>query len=209
MMENDSFNNQLITGLDVREYFRDSVTTAVANQKLSVNTETVIYIVNLLTLFTRSENLFEKTEEGYEIRALALLYAETFEATTQAERNRCLQKLGDVALFISGLFSYSLNRSPVDVDYYAAMGGNAYSHLAESFRYSYQGKTISMVFSELSDKFLALVDVLAEINENTSQVSDSDVLRLYELWVKTGSERAAKKLQQIGIQPFPVTASRH
>ena len=188
--------DQLITGMDVREYFQDTVTTAVANQKLSVNTETILYIVNMLTGFTRTENLYEKTDEGYVIRALALLYAETVDAGTITERNKSLQRLGDIALFISGLFSYSLNRSLVDVDYYAAMGGNAYSNLADSMRHSYQGQTISMVFAELSEKFLALVDVLAEINENSMQTSDSDVLRLYELWLKTGSKRAAKKLQQ-------------
>lgn len=199
---------QLITGMDVREYFRDTVSTAVANRKLSVNAETILYIVNMLTGFTRTENLYEKTDEGYMIRALALLYAETVEARSITERNRSLQKLGDIALFISGLFSYSLNRSLVDVDYYAAMGGNAYSHLADSMRHSYQGQTISMVFAELSEKFLALVDVLAEINENCSQTSDSDILRLYELWLKTGSDRAAKRLQQNGVQPVLVTASR-
>ena len=139
---------------------------------------------------------------------MALIYAETIEAKSAGERNRCLQKLGDVALFISGLFSYSLNRSPVDVDYYAAMGGNAYSYLADSLRNSYQGKTISMVYAELSEKFPALVDVLAEINENTSQTSDSDVLRLYEVWLNTGSERAARKLQLSGIQPVAVSDSR-
>lgn len=200
--------DQLITGMDVREYFQDTVTTAVANQKLSVNTETILYIVNMLTGFTRTENLYEKTDEGYVIRALALLYAETVDAGTITERNKSLQRLGDIALFISGLFSYSLNRSLVDVDYYAAMGGNAYSNLADSMRHSYQGQTISMVFAELSEKFLALVDVLAEINENSMQTSDSDVLRLYELWLKTGSKRAAKKLQQNGVQPVLVTASR-
>jgi hypothetical protein len=200
--------DQLITGMDVREYFQDTVTTAVTNQKLSVNTETILYIVNMLTGFTRTENLYEKTDEGYMIRALALLYAETVDAKTITERNKSLQRLGDIALFISGLFSYSLNRSLVDVDYYAAMGGNAYSNLADSMRHSYQGQTISMVFAELSEKFLALVDVLAEINENSMQTSDSDVLRLYELWLKTGSQRAAKKLQQNGVQPVLVTAGR-
>ena len=54
--------DQLITGMDVREYFQDTVTTAVANQKLSVNTETILYIVNMLTGFTRTENLYEKTD---------------------------------------------------------------------------------------------------------------------------------------------------
>lgn len=201
--------DQLITGIDVREFFRDSLQHAVINQNLTVNTETIYYIVNMLTCFTRSENLYEKTEDGYVIKALALIYADSCEAKTASERNQSLQKLGDIALFISGLFSYSLNRSLVDVDYYAAMGGNAYAHLADVTRNRFQGETRSMVFAELSEKFLALADVLAEINENCSQVSDSDIMRLYELWLKTGSERLAKQLQQNGVQPIVISERKH
>jgi len=198
----------LITDMNIREYFRDTVCTAVAKQQLTVNEETIIYIVNMLASFMRSETLFEKTADGHVIRALAMIYADTINAETTLEKHRVLQRLGDIALFISGLFSYSLYRSLVDVDYYAAMGGNAYAHLADSMRHSYRGQTISMVFSELSRKFMALVDVLAEINENCNLASDSDILRLYELWLKTGNQRAAKLLQQNGIQPVSVTASR-
>lgn len=204
----DHTRDRLITRMDVREYFRDSIFTAVANQHLTINTETILYIVNMLTSFTRSENLYERTDDGYIIKALALMYAETIAATSKSERNKSLQRLGDIALFITGLFSYSLNRSLVDVDYYAAMGGNAYACLAAATRHSYQGQTISMVFAELSEKFQALVEVLAEINENCSLASDSDVLRVYELWLKTGSRRAARRLQQNGVLPVPVTISK-
>jgi len=204
-----NIDTQLITGMDVSDYFRDSVTTAAANQNLEINTETILYVVNMLTSFVRAENLYEKTDDGYMIRALALIYADSIDAATTAERNRILQRLGDIALFISGLFSYSLNRSLVDVDYYAAIGGNAYANLADTTRRGFQGQTVSMVFSELSDKFLSLVDILAEVNENCSQKSDSDIMRLYELWLKTGSERVAKQLQKFGIQPVSLSSRRH
>jgi len=201
-------NDLLITGMDVREYFRDSITSAVSRQNLEINTETILYVVNMLTTFIRSENLYEKTDDGYMIKALALIYAESLDADTATEKNRILQRLGDIALFIAGLFSYSLNRSLVDVDYYAALGGNAYANLADSTRHSYQCQTISMVFAELSEKFLSLVDVLAEFNDNCSQTSDSDIMRLYELWLKTGSQRAAKLLQKNGVQPVLITGRK-
>lgn len=204
-----NIDTQLITGMDVSDYFRDSVTTAATNQNLEINTETILYVVNMLTSFVRAENLYEKTDDGYMIRALALIYADSVEAVTTAERNRILQRLGDIALFISGLFSYSLNRSLVDVDYYAAIGGNAYANLADATRRGFQGRTVSMVFSELSDKFLSLVDVLAEVNENCSKKSDSDIMRLYELWLKTGSERVARQLQKFGIQPVSISSNSH
>ena len=197
--------SRLITEIDVREYFRESVTTAATNQHIDINTETILYIVNMLTSFLRSENFYEKTEDGYMIRALALIYADCVDAATTTEKNLLLQRLGDIALFISGVFSYSLNRSPVDVDYYAALGGIAYANLAESARNGYRSQTHSMVFAELSDKFLSLVDVLAEVNDKNAHSSDSDIMRLYELWLKTGSQRIAKILQRNGIQPVHIS----
>ena len=49
----------------------------------------------------------------------------------------------------------------------------------------------------LSEKFIELVDVLSEIGENCGISNDSNVLRLYELWMKTGSRRLARRLHRI------------
>jgi hypothetical protein len=35
--------------------------------------------------------------------------------------------------------------------------------------------------------------------------SSKDVLRLYELWLKTGSRRAQGLLRELGVQPAPVS----
>lgn len=201
----DEVQEQLITGMDLREYFRESVNKAVINQNLIVQEETVFYVVNMMTEFSRSERFYEKTTDGLMLKALALIYADALEASSTSEKNKSLQRLGDLALFISGLFADSLNRSLVDIDYYIAMGGAAYACLADQTRYTYNGCTFSKVFGELSEKFIGLVDVLAEISEKSNFTSDSDVLRLYELWMKTGSKRLADKLQELGIQPFTVT----
>ena len=107
---------QLVTGVGIREYFQDAVQAALINQRLSVCDETVIYIVNLLTVFVRAEQLFESTEDGLRLKPLVMIYAEVIEARSDNERDRSLQKLGDIALFISGLFAHSLSRSLVDVD---------------------------------------------------------------------------------------------
>ena len=132
-------NNELITDLDIREFFQDSVQSALSNQHISVCDETVIYVVNLLTVFVRTERLYESTSDGIMIKPLALIYAEAVEAQSTSERDSALKKLGDIALFISGLFANSLSRSVVDVDYYIALGGNAYGHLAGSSRVSRNG----------------------------------------------------------------------
>ena len=48
-----------------------------------------------------------------------------------SERNRALQRLGDVSLFIAGFFAGSFARKLVDIDYHIAMGGRAYGSLAD------------------------------------------------------------------------------
>lgn len=201
-------DEQLITETSLQEYFQGSVSDALDNQNVKAGDDTIHYVVNLLTSFSRAERLFERTPDGMMIRPLALLYAEAAEGKTVDERNRALRRLGDVALFISGVFSQSLNRCVVDVDYYVSMGGSAYSHLSDTMRTSNHGRAMSSIFDELASKFVAFVDVLGEVSEGPNRRNDIDVLRQYELWLRTGSERAAERLRAAGIQPSTGASSR-
>jgi hypothetical protein len=201
-------DEQLITETSLEEYFQSSISDALENQKLKAGADTVHYVVSLLTSFARSEQLFERTPDGVMIRPLALLYAEAVEGTTVDERNRALRRLGDVALFISGVFSQSLNRCAVDIDYYVAMGGSAYSYLSDMMRGTHRGRAMSAIYDELSSKFVDFVDVLGEVSEANACNNDADVLRQYEIWLRTGSTRAAGRLRAAGIQPSANASSR-
>lgn len=204
-------NDALITGMNVREYFHDSVAMAIDNQQVAAAEETVYYIVNLLTLFSRADALFERTPDGVMIRPLASFFEEAVEAPTPEQRNTALQRLGDVALFISGVFSDSLKGRLVDVDYYIAMGGSAYGSLSDGVRGSMQGRALAGIFDELAVKFTCFVDVLGEVSDNTHLAGDTDLLRCYDLWSKTGSQRAASKLRRHGIEPSAqnLSGNRH
>jgi hypothetical protein len=191
----------LITDMNVREFFRDSVRDALNHQKLDAAEDTVFYVVNLLVYFSRAENLFTATPDGPLLQPLALIYAEAVEARGAQERQAALRRLGDVALLIAGLFSASLSRKLVDVDYYIAMGGSAYGHLADLQRGSNVHRSFCAIFGELAHKFQRFVDVLDEVRDKTHLGSSTDVLRLYEIWLKTGSPRAGERLRQLGIQP--------
>lgn len=198
----------LITEKSAREYFQDSISDALNNQQVDAAEDTVYYVVNLLANFIRSENLFERTPDGVIIKPLAEHYAEAIEGRTSAEQHRALRRLGDVALFISGVFSQSLNRKVIDVDYYCAMGGSAYGYLSDNMRGSAGARTLTEIFEELSNKFVDFVDVLAEVSERTHMNNDADIMRVYELWVRTGSRRAARTLRSIGIEPAEASVSR-
>lgn len=197
----------VITAPDVREYFRDQVHSALENQHVEVDTQTTNYLVNLLTTFVDSKQLFEQSEDGPELRPLALHYLDAVGAPNSESSGAALKKLGDVALFISGVFSGSLNRKVVDVDYYIAMGCAAYGRLHE-LMVGLRAQSVASVFAELAAKFPALVDVLAEFGESSNLNSNSDVLRLYEIWLKTGSPRALQKLRRLGLQPAEAMVSR-
>lgn len=200
--------DQLITDVDVREFFQEAVQSAIANQHLTVSGETEVYLGNLLTSFINSERLYDHTPDGIMIRPLAQHYLEALEATNSIDRINALRRLGDISLFISGLFSHSLSRSLVDVDYYISMGGNAYGYLSDAnHRSTVTG--LKQVFAELSRKFTELVDVLAEVGEAANLANNNNVLRLYEIWLKSGSKRAADKLKLKGIHPVRTRMLHH
>ena len=57
------------------------------------------------------------------------------------------------------------------------------------------------VFSELATRFVGFADVLSEVSERSTLRSSTDVLRLYEKWLRTGSSRDRDKLIERGIVP--------
>ena len=45
------------------------------------------------------------------------------------------------------------------------------------------------------------MDALNEVSETSYTHSDRDVLRLYEIWLKTGSARSYALLKRLGVDP--------
>jgi hypothetical protein len=199
---------ELQTVSDVREFFREALHTALERQHLHVQDHTEHYIVNLLAMFSHTDALFEPDADRAQLKPLALLLAEAVEAPDDRQRFRTLQRLGDVALFVAGFMAGGLTRRPVDVDYHIAMGGRAYGTLAHAPYHGAQ-RVLGGVFEELARKFQPLVDALNEIGEGASKHSPRDVLRLYELWHKTGSARAHRLLLKLGIRPVAAGALAH
>ena len=193
---------------NLRDYFRESIDAAIESQGVRVDPHAAHYVVNLLTIFSRSEDLYEDHNDVYGIRPLALMLADAATARSQAERSFSLQRIGDVALFIAGFFADSLAHKVVDLDYYIYMGGNAYGSLSEEIRGTARGRALAGVYRELAYKFQVVVDVLNEVRDGARNSSDIDVLRTYEVWLRTGSKRAAELLKQNGVIPLPQSGNR-
>src|SRR5215813_7006286 len=197
-MEEHEATKPLVAVTNLREFFHDSMQKALRHQKVNVDDHTEHYVVNVLTMFARSEELYEQTPEGTRLKPLAHMLAEASEAATTEQRDRALRRLGDVSLFIAGFFAHSFARKLVDIDYHIAMGGRAYGTLADSTRSTIRGHAFTAVFLELAQKFQRLVDVLNDVAEMAYTHTDKDILRLYEIWMKTGSPRAFAILQRLG-----------
>jgi hypothetical protein len=178
------------------EFFREQVEKAMEHQKVSTSAFTEFYLVNLLAGCVNGE--LPPSEPGFDETPLALLYVRAHQAS-RFERARLLRTLGDRALFVSGFFADSVSGKVVDLDYYKAMGGQAYGRLSQEAEASvlYGG-----VFSELAGRFTQFVDVLAEVSEQSRLGSNKSLLRLYERWILTGSRRDAALLAQRGMAPL-------
>ncbi len=133
----------LVAVSSLREFFRDAFHTASQHQHLDIDEQAEQYVVNLLTMFSRADALYERTPDGLRIKPLAHMLADALEAPSASARQRGLQRLGDVSL------------------------------------------------SDMSYRY-----------------SDADILRLYEIWMKTGSPRARGLLRQLGVQPVTAAGAR-
>jgi hypothetical protein len=191
---------------NLTEFFRDGFTKALANQHVTLDEHTSHYVVSLLVLYSRTEASHADMRPGQRWVSLAELLAQASAAASAAEREVLLQRLGDFSLFVAGFFAHGFGRRLVDVDYHIAMGGRAYGTLAAA-RIRGPRRTLCGVFGELARKFQPVVDAIGEVGDAARVWGPNDVLRLYELWLKTGSSRAHGLLRQLGV--VPVQAPLH
>jgi hypothetical protein len=186
-------DDPLLRGQTPAEYFKDLVESALSRQHLRTNELTEYYLVDLLCRFMRPDRRIPSNDDTSEPLALRLRRA--LESGGMEQRAR-LRNVGDFSLFTSGFFSDSLNRKSVDVDYYVSMGEYAYGSLSRR-----DTDAFGEVFTELARKFVAYMDVLAEVSERTGGTGSADVLRLYERWLRTGSTRDGQRLVERGVVP--------
>jgi len=171
------------------EYFKVQVESALARQHLQAGDLTEYYLVNLLCRYVRHDHGDADHGEPLAVRLARALQ------TGGTEQRARLRSLGDFSLFTAGFFSDSFSRRHVDVDYYVSMGEYAYGSLSRA------EDALREVFAELAGKFVGFSDVLADISERHALTSNNDLLRLYEKWLRTGSDRDGQRLIERGIVP--------
>ncbi len=185
------------------EYFKELIEKALARQKIASSPLSSFYLVHLLNTFVRQDRDYSEVGVG-ETPQLAEILCRALGAT--GNRQLALFRMtGDLSLFVSGFFPDSLTRKIVDVDYYVKMGGFSYGRLSRLTAH----RAAAEVFTELSEKFASFVDVLNEVSEASALSDDRSLLRLYEKWLRTGSERSAELLKEKGVLLVPGSKQVH
>jgi hypothetical protein len=184
---------------NLTEFFRDLLQSAMHSQEVRSSEDTEFYLVKLLEGFAHApQDWFD--------RPLGLEYLESFHSPL-AHRYGKLKRVGDTALFVSGLFMESLHRQLVSSDYYMQLGRTAYSHL--SVLPGEAGRGRGDLFGELAERFSDFVRVLAEISFESLFQGDVHMLRVYTRWMYTRSERDARWLRRHGVIPHVPASRRH
>ena len=171
------------------EYFKERISEAKERQHFSTSELAEFYLVELLGRFMLASNQISDDP-------LAILFLKAQATGVEAgEKIKLLKNLGDTSLYISGFFGDSLNRKVIDLDYYREMGSIAYKSLSGTIR----DDSFQELYRELHEKFNGFVDVLTEISQSGFIQTNQDILRLYDVYQRTGSETAKKQLEERGL----------
>ncbi len=192
MQDGDSSRDSSpIFDASLRDFFHGMILDAEENQHARLSTPIIHYVTEVLVAFHETARLF--AQQGVRIPVLADMLSDALEADFY-RRVVLLRQMGDTSLMVSGYFPEALSRRAIDLTYYRQMGELAYSQLGSLTQ-------DNSVFEGLSEQFFTLSQLISEVSESTLK-RDQSVLKLLDLYSKTGSDRALDKLKQNGVIPI-------
>lgn len=187
------------------EFFRDHVTSAINNQKLTISDEVEFYIVNLLCEFICQTKIKTSTEEIDLLDTpIAILLKKALDARPE-EQVKMFKAVGDTTLYISGYFQDYFNDKTFTIDYFIGVGANAYNSVSSLSRELYKDKTGAEIYNSLAENFKKIVEIVAEVSDNLGMTKSQNILAIYDRWIRNqSSDRLRRKLEGSGIIPIPI-----
>lgn len=176
------------------QHFSEALKEALEQRKVRSFPYLETYLVHMLKHYLDSRNLFSEDAP----QTLAEMYLTAMNAET-SRKKEIMKTLADRSLYLAGFFGDSLQKKLVDIDYYSEMGSAAYFNLANWTKEDH----LSEVYNTFSKRFVEFVEVLSYMSEKSAVQADQNVLRLYDKYLRTGSEMAREKLTQMGIVTVP------
>ncbi len=148
----------ILTENAVTALWHDLVREAEQRGRAPLDAELESYLVFLLMRHLRDARL------GDHVLALDYLQALQQRGT---QRGQELRDVGDRCLLIAGLYPHQAEQRLVSLDYFIALGANAYSELAARAR-----NAVADLYEQLASGFARLVRVLVELR----RIANADAL---------------------------------
>lgn len=196
--------SSIVATPSVEEFFEEAVSSAMKSRSVSASDGARSYVVALLADLAKPGSPVERTLE----RPLTLLLDEALHTPELGERFERLRTLGDGVLYSSGFFADHFEARGVDTSYVIGIGRTAYDSAGSLIRTRSERSLDAAaggppdIFAELSRGFASFVEVIGEVANATiaSGVATSrGILKLYERWLKTRSEKLAGALSSHGF----------
>jgi hypothetical protein len=187
----------IVAAQSVASFFHEAVEDSIKAQGVDATEGATRYLVALLADYAHPD---PRAGEALD-RPLTLLFDEALRASDAGERFERLRTLGDGVLYGCGFFGDHFESRGVDPKYLQGLGTRAYGAASGILRSGPEGCDL---FRELSEKFGVFVGVLADVADATVAMgadSTRGLLKAYERWLKTGSERLAGVLASRGVVP--------
>jgi hypothetical protein len=187
-------------------FFHDVVDDAMRKKQVAATEAAEYYLVSLLTDYAKPD---ARSCEALE-RPLTLLLDEALHAPGQ-ERFERLRVLGDGVLYVSGFFAPHLETRGVEVRYVTSLGARAYDSAGKMLRGA-SGDAAPDLFFELAENFAQFAELLTAVAEKLSLAatpSSVGILKMYERWLKTGSESLGSELLEHGVLPVRGAGGLH
>lgn len=194
----ERMRSSLDLSANLETFFHDVVGGAMKKKQLAASEAAEYYLVSLLTDYARPG---ARSCEALE-RPLTLLLDEALHAPG-GERFERLRVLGDGVLYVSGFFASHLETRGVEVRYVTSLGARAYDGAGRMLR-SNSAESAPDLFFELAENFQNFSELLQDVAERlllASAPSSTRLLKLYERWLKTGSEALGSELVGHGVLP--------
>ena len=192
----------IVTTGSITTYFHEVVEDAIKARHVEATNGATTYLVGLLSDYARPD---QKAGEAL-ARPLAFLLNEAMQTPSPAERFDKLRTLGDGVLYSCGFFGDHFEAKGVEQSYLVGIGSVAYGGASSMLRVPSEDAARRLdIYRELADKFTSFVGVFAEIADSTAAqavAGSRDLLKVYERWLKTGSDRLALALTSHGLVPM-------
>ena len=189
----------------VSGFFQEVVEDAMKSRRVDTADAVTTYLVGILADYAHPDRRAGETLA----RPLAFLLDEALNTPDPAERFDRLRALGDGVLYSCGFFADHFEARGLDQRYLFGIGACAYGTAGSMIRSApdaaaAEGPPDRDLFGELATKFDVFVDVLGDVADSTiamSAASSKGLLKVYERWLRTGSDRLAQALSTHGLVP--------